>query len=342
MTGDQPLLSVRDLAVEFGHAPRVSRPVDGVGFDVGEREIVGIVGESGSGKSLTLLALLGLLPAGGRVANGSITFAGRDLRADPSVLRSLRGRQVALIPSDAGAALNPVARVGKQLQLSLRTHRPELKGQQRRGRALDALRRARLPRPEQAMAAYPHELSGGMQQRSAIALGLQNEPVLLLADEPTTALDVSIQAEILRLLVQLRDELGTAIVFVTHDISTVREICDRVVVMYAGQVVEQGGVDTVLTSPRHPYTAALLGSIPPLGGVPPDQLETVPGMPPDPAAWPDGCRFHARCRRFAELDEPEQCTTAWPGSADGRSLHAACHFPLESGPLEIERLGAGR
>ncbi|TDC50316.1 ABC transporter ATP-binding protein [Jiangella ureilytica] len=335
---DQPLLSVRDLAVEFGHGAGVSRPVDGVGFEVGEREIVGIVGESGCGKSLTLLALLGLLPSGGRVVDGSITFAGRDLRgADPSVLRSLRGRQVALIPSDAGAALNPVARVGKQLRLSLRTHRPELNSQQRRGRALDALRRARLPRPEQALAAYPHELSGGMQQRSAIALGLQNEPMLLLADEPTTALDVSIQAEILRLLVQLRDELGTAIVFVTHDISTVREICDRVVVMYAGQVVEQGGVDEVLTAPRHPYTAALLGSIPPLGGVPPEQLETVPGMPPDPAAWPQGCRFHARCRRFAELGEPEQCTTAWPGSAEGRALHVACHFPSEA-----DRVGAGR
>ncbi|WP_053202653.1 ABC transporter ATP-binding protein [Jiangella muralis] len=337
MTG-QPLLSVRDLAVEFGHGAATSRPVDGVGFEVGEREIVGIVGESGCGKSLTLLALLGLLPAGGRVVNGAITFAGRDLRgADQSVLRSLRGRQVALIPSDAGAALNPVARVGKQLRLSLRTHHPELNAQQRRGRALDALRRARLARPEQALAAYPHELSGGMQQRSAIALGLQNEPQLLLADEPTTALDVSIQAEILKLLVQLRDELGTAIVFVTHDISTVREICDRVVVMYAGQVVEQGDADEVLAAPRHPYTAALLGSVPPLGGVPPEQLETVSGMPPDPAAWPGGCRFQARCRHFTELGEPDECTSTWPGSADGLALSAACHFPLDDSPLEEVR-----
>jgi oligopeptide/dipeptide ABC transporter ATP-binding protein len=303
--------------------------VDGVGFDVHRREIVGIVGESGCGKSLTLLALLGLLPSTGQVVGGEVIFEGRDLlAAGPPAVQAIRGREVALIPSDAGAALNPVAKVGRQLQLSLRTHQPDVPRAERSQRVRSALARVRLANPERVQASYPHELSGGMQQRSAIALGLQNEPTLLLADEPTTALDVSIQAQILDLLVQLRDELGAAIVFVTHDISTVREICDRVVVMYAGQVVEQGAVDDVLTAPNHPYTAALLGSVPPLGGKPPARLETVPGMPPDPAAWPEGCRFRSRCRHYEELGQPELCESRWPGSADGASTAVACHFPL--------------
>jgi oligopeptide/dipeptide ABC transporter ATP-binding protein len=322
-----PLLQVRELAVEFGSRQNRTRPVDGVGFDVHEREIVGILGESGSGKSLTLLAVLGLLPSGGRIASGRIEFAGRDLvTASPAALRAVRGRQVSLIPSDAGAALNPVARIGNQLSLSLSTHQPDLRRGGRSQRAVDALRTVHLPRPERAVRAYPHELSGGMQQRAAIALGIQNEPRLLLADEPTTALDMTIQAQILALLAGLRDELGTSIVFVTHDVSTVREICDRVLVMYAGQIVEQGSVSDVLTSPRHPYTEALLRSIPPLGGVPPEQLETLAGMPPDPAAWPAGCRFRPRCARYAALDEPAACAEEWPGSADGDQLHAACHF----------------
>lgn len=335
----EPLLSVSDLSVEFGRAPHVTRPVDGVGFEVYDREIVGIVGESGSGKSLTMLALLGLVPSGGRVASGSIAFAGSDLRAASAAqLRAIRGRQVALIPSDAGAALNPVARVGRQLELSLRTHQPQLSRPQRAERALRALRRVHLPQPEQSLRAYPHELSGGMQQRAVIALGVQNEPRLLLADEPTTALDMTVQAQILKLLVRLRDELGTAIVFVTHDVSTVREICDRVLVMYAGQVVEQGTVDQVLGTPRHPYTRALLRSIPALGGTPPEFLETLPGMPPDPASWPSGCRFQARCGRFVELGSPDACLDRWPGSADGRQLSVACHFADE--PAEV-RIGQG-
>jgi oligopeptide/dipeptide ABC transporter ATP-binding protein len=327
MTSTSPLLSVRDLAVEFGREPNITRPVDGVGFDVYDREIVGIVGESGSGKSLTLLALLGLLPSGGRVVSGAIDFGGTDLRAaSQTTLRGIRGRQVALIPSDAGAALNPVERVGRQLELSLRTHQPDMGRSGRAERALQALRRVHLPQPQQSMRAYPHELSGGMQQRAAIALGIQNEPRLLLADEPTTALDMTIQAQILKLLVQLRDDLGTAIIFVTHDVSTVREICDRVLVMYAGQVVEQGAVDDVLSKPQHPYTQALLRSIPLLGGQPPAQLETMAGMPPDPAAWPEGCRFRARCKRFVERDEPTECVHKSPGSADGLQLTVACHF----------------
>jgi oligopeptide/dipeptide ABC transporter ATP-binding protein len=241
---------------------------------------------------------------------------------------------VALIPSDAGAALNPVERLGRQLELSMRTHQPELSRPERSDRALRALRRVYLPQPRQSVRAYPHELSGGMQQRAAIALGIQNEPRLLLADEPTTALDMTIQAQVLKLLVQLRDELGTAIIFVTHDVSTVREICDRVLVMYAGQVVEQGTVDDVLTTPKHPYTQALLRCIPRLGGQPPPLLETLAGMPPDPAAWPQGCRFRPRCKRFVERGEPGECAHEWPGSADGQELSVACHFPSDQ-PVSV-------
>ncbi|WP_432970626.1 ABC transporter ATP-binding protein [Dactylosporangium sp. CA-233914] len=336
MTGPSPLLSVRDLAVEFGHGARRTRPVDGVSFEVYDKEIVGIVGESGSGKSLTLLSLLGLLPSGGRVASGRIDFDGKDLStATPAQMRAIRGGQVSLIPSDAGAALNPVARVGRQLELSLRTHQPKISGTARAAAALRALGHARLVNPKESAAAYPHELSGGMQQRVGIALGIQNEPRLLLADEPTTALDMTIQAQILKLLGQLRSTLGTSIVFVTHDVSTVREICDRVLVMYAGQIVEQGDVEDVLGAPRHPYTQALLRSIPALGGQPPEFLQTLSGMPPDPAAWPVGCRFRARCARYIELDQPERCATDRPMSADGHELTVACHFHGDATPTEI-------
>ncbi len=330
MSAAEPLLRVRDLTVAFGRPPRESRPVDGVGFDVFDREIVGILGESGCGKSLTLLTLLGLLPTGGRIVSGSIQLAGRELAgASQSTMRSIRGRQVSLIPSDAGAALSPVTRVGNQLALSLRTHQPALRARARKQRVIDALSLVHMPRPAQSARAYPHELSGGMQQRAAIALGTQNEPRLLLADEPTTALDMTIQAQILKLLASLREELGTSIVFVTHDVSTVREICDRVLVMYAGQIVEQGTVDDVLAAPRHPYTKALLRSIPPLGGTPPEHLHTLSGMPPDPSDWPSGCRFRPRCERFVKLDEPLRCAEQWPGSADGLTQHVACHFATE-------------
>ncbi|MEO3857284.1 ABC transporter ATP-binding protein [Acrocarpospora sp. B8E8] len=322
------VLQVRDLAVEFSLRGSVARAVDGVGFDVRAGEIVGMVGESGSGKSVTMLALLGLVPRPGRIVAGSVRL--RDIELGTLSLRELaqlRGRQMALIPSDAGAALNPVTRIGAQVGEGLAAHLPDLPRAERPARILDILRRVGLPRPEHQVRRYPHELSGGMQQRVAVAMGVQLGPDLLIADEPTTALDVTIQAQILRLLLDVREQSGTGILFVTHDMTTVAEICDRVLVMYAGQIVESGPVVEVCTAPAHPYTRALLDAIPPLGGDPPEQLTTIPGAPPDPRAWPAGCRFAERCWLRERLGNPEKCTSLAPDLADLASeRRSRCHF----------------
>ncbi|GAA0992297.1 ABC transporter ATP-binding protein [Acrocarpospora macrocephala] len=322
------VLQVRDLAVEFSLRGSVARAVDGVGFDVRAGEIVGMVGESGSGKSVTMLALLGLVPRPGRIVAGSVRLRDIDLGTlSLRELAQLRGRQMALIPSDAGAALNPVTRIGAQVGEGLAAHLPDLPRAERPGRILDILRRVGLPRPEHQVRRYPHELSGGMQQRVAVAMGVQLGPDLLIADEPTTALDVTIQAQILRLLLDVREQSGTGILFVTHDMTTVAEICDRVLVMYAGQIVESGPVVEVCTAPAHPYTRALLDAIPPLGGDPPEQLTTIPGAPPDPRAWPAGCRFAERCWLRERLGNPEKCTSLAPDLADLESeRRSRCHF----------------
>ncbi|GAA0411691.1 ABC transporter ATP-binding protein [Acrocarpospora corrugata] len=324
----ETVLRVRDLAVEFSLRGSVARAVDGVGFEVRAGEIVGMVGESGSGKSVTMLALLGLVPRPGRVVAGSVRL--RDIELGALSLRELarlRGRQMALIPSDAGAALNPVTRIGSQVGEGLAAHLPELPRAERPARILDILKRVGLPRPEQQVRRYPHELSGGMQQRVAVAMGVQLGPDLLIADEPTTALDVTIQAQILQLLLDVREQSGTSILFITHDMTTVAEICDRVLVMYAGQIVESGPVVDVCTAPAHPYTRALLDAIPPLGGDPPERLTTIPGAPPDPRAWPAGCRFAERCRLREQLGNPDKCTSLAPELAsDGAGRRSRCHF----------------
>jgi len=329
--GSERLLEVRDLSVTFATGARRSRPVDGVSFDVGRGEIVGIVGESGSGKMLTMLALLNLVPAPGRVEAGVLRYGDRDLRQlDNRALSRIRGREMALIPPDAGAALNPVVRIGEQMEEGLRTHNPELPRTQRRGRIIESLRAVRLPQAEQRARRYPHELSGGMQQRVAIAMGIELGPGLLIADEPTTALDVTIQLQVLRLLLDVRDRFGTSILFVSHDVTTVAEICDRVFVMYAGQIVESGPVANVAGQPEHPYTRALLASVPPLGGEPPAELTTIPGAPPDPAAWPTACRFAARCWLRPRLGDPVECNTVAPTLEHSDEQAAACHFSHHS------------
>ncbi|MET7395521.1 ABC transporter ATP-binding protein [Dactylosporangium sp. NPDC005572] len=326
--GAAAVLEVSGLTVEFSLGGGVARAVDGVDLNVRPGEIVGMVGESGSGKSVTMLALLGLVPRPGRIVAGSVRLRGKELRdAGRRELASLRGRQMALIPSDAGAALNPVARIGVQVGEGLSAHLPELPRAERRGRILDILGRVGLPRPADQARRFPHELSGGMQQRVAVAMGVQLGPDLLIADEPTTALDVTIQAQILRLLLDVREQSGTSILFVTHDMTTVAEICDRVLVMYAGQIVESGPVVDVCTAPAHPYTRALLAAVPPLGGEPPERLTTIPGSPPDPRAWPAGCRFAERCALRASMGNPSECTSKAPplvSVADGR--RSRCHF----------------
>jgi peptide/nickel transport system ATP-binding protein len=322
------VLEVTDLAVSFELRSGTVRAVDGVSFAVRKGEIVGVLGESGSGKSVTMLAVFGLVPRPGRIVSGSVRLDGNDLRKlGKRDLARLRGRRLAYIPPDAGAALNPVTRIGAQVAEGLAAHIPELSTSQRRTRVLDVLRKVGLPRPATQSRQYPHELSGGMQQRVAIAMGVQLGPSLLIADEPTTALDVTIQAQILKLLLDIGDESQTSILYVTHDVTTVTEICDRVLVMYAGQIVESGRVIDVCVRPAHPYTQALLHAVPPLGGERPEMLATIPGLPPNAQQWPTGCRFAERCELRQKLGAPDECTSRAPELRIlDQGQASRCHF----------------
>jgi peptide/nickel transport system permease protein len=287
------LLSIQNLSVTFG-APGSVRVIDDVSFEVGERETVGLVGESGCGKTVTAMSIIRMLPGDGEITSGRIVFDGRDLASLPDKeLRRVRGSQIGLISQEPMVSLNPVFRVGSQLALSIRVHR----GVSRRAAqaaAIELLRSVRLPEPELVARRYPHELSGGMAQRVAIARALAGEPKLLIADEPTTALDVTVQAEILELLRELQRERGMAILLVTHDWGVVADLCDRAVVMYAGQVVEQSALTPLFRQPLHPYTQALLLADP-HHAHDSAQLPTIPGAVPKPGAWPQGCHFHPRC-----------------------------------------------
>jgi oligopeptide/dipeptide ABC transporter ATP-binding protein len=290
----EPLLRVRDLRVEFALARGTVRAVDGASFDVGRGEALGLVGESGSGKTVALRALVGLLPRSASIVGGSIEFDGVDvLTLDHDRRRELRGRSIAMVFQEPMTALNPVMRVGEQIAESPLV-RLGMGRRQARGRAIELMRVVGIPDASRRADAYPHELSGGLRQRVMIAIALSADPRLLLCDEPTTALDVTIQDQILKLLLSLRRELGVSLVFVSHDLAVVAQACRSVAVMYAGQVVETGTVDAVFREPRHPYTLGLLRSVPDVDGVR-DRLSSIPGAPPDPAAPPPGCPFHPRC-----------------------------------------------
>jgi peptide/nickel transport system permease protein len=289
-----PVLEVRGLTVEIA-TPRGSiRPVQDVALTVRAGETLAIVGESGSGKSVTASAIMGLLPPAAGVVAGQAWFDGRDLlvMAEPD-LRKLRGGAMAMVFQDPMSSLNPVLSVGWQLEEAIRAHHPRLGGRALRARALELFRRVSIADSERRLGAYPHELSGGMRQRVMIAMALANRPRLLIADEPTTALDVTVQAQILDLLADLKRETGTAMIFITHSLGVVVEIADHVCVMYAGEVVEQGGVGAVFARPLHPYTKALLDAVPQGGGMP----VAIPGVVPSPHAYPPGCRFAPRCIR---------------------------------------------
>jgi oligopeptide/dipeptide ABC transporter ATP-binding protein len=288
------LLDVRDLRVDFGLPHGVLHAVDGASFDLRAGEALGIVGESGSGKTMALRALVGLLPRAGKLAGGEILFEGTDLAAArPDTLREIRGRSISMIFQEPMTALNPVMRVGEQI-----AEGPLVRlGYNRRRageRALELMRMVGIADPEERAKAYAHELSGGMRQRVMIAIALSMEPKLILCDEPTTALDVTIQDQILKLLASLRERLQVSIVFVSHDLAVIAQTCQRVAVMYAGQVVETGPVETVFRQPRHPYTLGLLRSVPDVDDRR-EVLSTIPGTPPDLADPPSGCRFHPRC-----------------------------------------------
>jgi peptide/nickel transport system ATP-binding protein len=301
----EPLLEVRDLSVVFdGQDGRRTQAVDGVGFSVAAGQTLGIVGESGCGKSVTSLAVMGLLPKGQASVSGAIVFEGRDLTRLPErELRDLRGDRLAMIFQEPMTSLNPSYTVGNQIVEAVVRHRG-LAARDAKPRAIEMLRRVRIPNPEARFDEYPHRLSGGMRQRVMIAMALACDPKLLIADEPTTALDVTIQAQILDLMRRLREESGAAIVLITHDLGVVAEVCDEVVVMYAGQVVERAPVEALFRMPQHPYTVGLLGALPRLAHRRP-RLAAIEGSVPNMSAPPAGCRFQARCPfripRCAEL-----------------------------------------
>jgi oligopeptide/dipeptide ABC transporter ATP-binding protein len=291
---NEPVLDVQDLRVEFSLAHGVLRAVDRASFSVAPGEALGLVGESGSGKTVTLKALVGLLPRAGRLVGGTVLFDGVDLaKAGEDHLREIRGRSIAMIFQEPMTALNPVMRVGDQIAegpiVRLGSSRRQAKK-----RALELMRLVGIPDPARRADAYPHELSGGLRQRVMIAIALSSEPKLLLCDEPTTALDVTIQDQILALLSSLRERLHVSVVFVSHDLAVIAETCQHVAVMYAGQVVETGPVETVFREPRHPYTLSLLRSVPDFETTG-HTLSPIPGSPPDLADPPPGCRFHPRC-----------------------------------------------
>ena len=290
-----PLLDVRDLRTSFRTDDGVVRAIDGVSFVLEQGRTLGIVGESGSGKSVTCLTLLGLNDRRSTVVEGQALFKGRDLLTlPPRELRAIRGNEIAMIFQDPMTCLNPVQRVGTQLVEAVRLHR-DIGRRAARARALELVKLVGIPQAERRLDDYPHQFSGGMRQRAMIAMALVNDPDLLIADEPTTALDVTTQAQILALIGRLRDELGSAVILITHDLGVVAEVADDVAVMYAGGVVEQGPVSSVFRAPRHPYTWGLFGSRPRLDRDV-ERLAQIPGSQPSLLAPPEGCRFHPRCR----------------------------------------------
>ena len=292
-----PLLSVRDLSTAFETETGLVTVVDHVSFELEAGETLGLVGESGCGKSVTALSIMGLLPRpAGRIKGGDVLFRDENLtRASPERLRQVRGNRIAMIFQEPMTALNPVQRIGRQLAETYTLHEPELKSSDVTEKTLQLLVQVGISAPESRLYDYPHQLSGGMRQRVMIAMALARHPDILIADEPTTALDVTIQAQILELLRELQRDTGMAIIFITHDLGVIAELCSRVVVMYAGRIAEQATVKSIFEHPLHPYTRGLLGSIPRLEDEPKTLLTTIPGIVPGIEELPDGCRFSNRC-----------------------------------------------
>ena len=294
------LLEVRDLVTEFPTRRGVVRAVNGVSLSVDRGEILAVVGESGSGKSVTSLSIMGLLQAPGHVAAGSITFDGKDLlAASEREMEGVRGGKISMIFQEPMTSLNPVYRVGDQIVEAIRTHR-EMDKRAAWARAVEMLRVVGIPSPEERARDYPHQMSGGMRQRVMIAMALSCDPKLLIADEPTTALDVTIQAQILDLIYKLRDEFDMAVMLITHDLGVVSEVADRVAVMYCGQVVEEAEKFELFDQPLHPYTAGLLRSIPRLEDDSGERLYMIPGAVPNPLEMPPGCPFSDRCEHASD------------------------------------------
>ncbi|MFC3338199.1 ABC transporter ATP-binding protein [Paracandidimonas soli] len=323
MTDDTPLLDVRGLQTAFHTKDGAWLAVDGVDLTVARGEIVGLVGESGSGKSVTGFSLIGLIDPPGEVVGGQVLFDGQDLRAqDEESLRRLRGSRIAMIFQDPLMTLNPVLRISEQMMEAILTHHPDTSKQEAQARCLEALTMVGIPAPESRLHNYPHEFSGGMRQRVAIAIAMLNQPELIIADEPTTALDVTIQGQILYQMQQLCRQNNTAMIWITHDLGVVAELADKVAVMYAGRIVEYGPVSEVLAAPRHPYTLGLLQSMP-AAAAPGSRLNQIDGMAPTLTGRETGCTFRPRCSRA----RPE-CASAAPPQTGDDKRYFRCYSPV--------------
>ncbi len=328
-SGAAPVLSVKGLTVSFVGSGREVPAVRGIDFDLFPGEVLGVVGESGSGKSVTALSLMGLLPDTAAVG-GSVVVGGTEIvGADDEVIRQLRGRKVGIIFQDPMTTLNPVLRVGPQVTEGIFVHglASRSTGEEK---ASALLREVHIPDPEARTRQYPHQFSGGMRQRAVIAMSMATAPDVIIADEPTTALDVTVQAQVLSVLKQIQEDTGSAVILITHDLGVIAELADRVMVMYAGRVVETGPVGDIFARPRHPYTIGLMSSLPRLD-LEVDRLVPIPGQPPSPDDLPSGCPFHPRCpigesRPECAATEPALLTFE-PGRA------TACHFPDEAAVL---------
>jgi oligopeptide/dipeptide ABC transporter ATP-binding protein len=332
-----PLLEVADLRTHFTSfgGSRVIKAVDGISFSLNEGETLGLVGESGCGKTTTCMSIVGLLPPGGRIAGGRIIFRGEDLTTKTSgEMRRIRGRAIAMILQDPMASLNPLFSIYRQVAEPA-YHHQGVRGRSLRQRVQELLRAVRIPSPALRMRDYPHQMSGGMRQRIVGAIALAGGPRLIIADEPTTNLDVTIQAQYLDLLKDIQRETGVAIIFVTHNLGIIARMCDRMAVMYAGRIVEHGSVRNLFNAPKHPYTAALLGSITKLGSKAP--LYAIPGQPPNLAHLPSGCAFHPRC-----AEAMPRCAIEAPGATRFGPGWTACCWRAVALPAKeaYDRAGA--
>jgi peptide/nickel transport system ATP-binding protein len=319
------LLEIEDLHVSFRTLDGVVRAVDGVSLSLESRQTLGVVGESGSGKSVTAQTIIGLTRFPNATITGRIVFDGRDLVAMPTDdLREIRGARIAMIFQDPLSSLHPFYRVGHQIVEAIRIHE-DVSRDLARKRTIEALRSVGIPAPEERFSSFPHELSGGMRQRAMIAMALALRPDILIADEPTTALDVTVQAQVLELVQALRDDFGTAVILITHDLGVVAQMADQVAVMYAGRVLERAPRDTLFNAPEHPYTWGLLQSIPRLDAARTDRLSPIAGSPPSLINVPRGCKFHPRC-----LYTPPPALEVEPELVEADPGHfVRCHLPVE-------------
>ena len=329
-----PLLAIEGLVVEFRSPNGESfRAVDGVGFKVEPGEVVAIVGESGSGKSVTARSILRLVPHPGRVRAGKIVFQGKDvLRMSQAGIRALRGQRISMVFQDPMTSLNPVLRVGRQIGETIALH-TKLTASAISRRVLELLRSVGIPATAERAASYPHEYSGGMRQRAMIAMGVANNPALLIADEPTTALDVTIQDQIITLMRELNRNSGTAILLITHNVALVASLCTRVVVMYAGRIVEEGPTDAIFSTPQHPYTWSLLRSVPRIDTAGQGRLLAIGGQPPNPRDLPTGCKFNPRCRFAVARCREEEPALESVGPAQA----ARCWVMMKNVPAEARQ-----